>query len=232
MPQSVTSVSSQASALQQLAEEYEGQPLIRALVQLILAPLPYGIGNALDDALTSAIQNIRANRARVFFDELAKGSADLTEEVITSNDFLHAYFATTKAVLNTRREEKIRLFARLLMNGVSMQLVGSEQFEEFLAILNDLSIEELNILLILRQIELDPGRLKPARLHWPAFQKEVQAKCRIEADVLCAKLARLNRTGLYATETGGYIGGGGGWGNLTVLFSEFVKWIEVKNADV
>jgi len=39
---------------------YDSNPLIRAIVQLAISPVPYGIGSAIDAALTSKIENIAA----------------------------------------------------------------------------------------------------------------------------------------------------------------------------
>ena len=94
--------------VERLATRYEHNPIIRALVQLI----PFGFGSAADVALVTTIENIREERAHTFFDELASQDLILTEEQIENEDFLHSYFATTRAALNTRRREKIRLFAR------------------------------------------------------------------------------------------------------------------------
>lgn len=137
------------TALQRIADAYEGSPIVRALVQVVMAPIPYGIGSAIGAALTSAIENMREERLRTFFDELAKGTRHLTEELIQEEDFLHAYFSTLKAAMNTRRREKIRLFARMLSNASQERRLGSDIFEEFLGILDDLSVRELQILLIL-----------------------------------------------------------------------------------
>ena len=89
---------------------------MRALVQLV----PYGIGSAFDTALTTALMNWREKRFRIFFDELSKGSQVLSEDVIGKEDFLYAYFSTLKASMNQNREEKIRLYARLLCNAVAL----------------------------------------------------------------------------------------------------------------
>lgn len=232
----------QSNALQKIADLYESNPLIRAIVQVAIAPVPYGIGSAIDTALTSKIENMREERLRVFFNELANGSQALTEELIQSEDFLHAYFSTLKAAVNTRRKEKIKLFARLLLTAAKEQHVSGEKYEEFLNILDNLSIRELHILLILKHFEdthlsnfkangESDNDLQLVNRFWEDFEVKVHKKCAVSPGELRAVLNRLNRTGLYETVIGMYLGYTGGRGKLTPIFSEFAHWIQAKESD-
>ena len=92
---------SKESALQEIGNAYDKNPIIRALIQIAMSHIPYGIGGAIDATLTANIQQMREKRLRTFFDELAVGSHVLTESLIQEEDFLHAYFATLKAAVNT-----------------------------------------------------------------------------------------------------------------------------------
>ncbi len=232
-----------SGALQKIADAYESNPVVRGLVQILMFPLPYGVGNAIDAALTAKIENMREERLRVFFEELASGTRDLNEETIQQEDFLLAYFATLKAAVNTRQKEKIRLFARLLSNAAQTEQTGSETYEEFLHILDDLSLRELHILSILKRLEdvhpnlpkvmkegeLAENDLQRANRFWDDFEKAVESEVGIHPDELRAILNRLNRTGLYETFIGMYLGYAGGRGKLTPLFKEFAAWLESKD---
>ena len=59
--------------------------MIRSLVQLI----PFGVGSAVDTGIAVRLSNIREERLRSFFDELAEGDVDLPEELLESDDFIH-----------------------------------------------------------------------------------------------------------------------------------------------
>lgn len=237
-------MSQSPAALQKIADAYESNPVVRGLVQILMSPLPYGIGSAIDAALTSRIENMREERWRAFFEELAAGTRDLSEDTIQQEDFLLAYFATLKAAVNTRQKEKIRLFARLLSNAARMEQTGSETYEEFLRILEDLSLRELHILSILKRLEdvhsnlpkvmkereLAENDLQRANRFWDDFEKAVESEVGIHPDQLRAILNRLNRTGLYETIVGTYDGYyTGGRGRLTSLFKEFAAWLESKD---
>jgi len=72
--------------LQPLLEKYEKNRVIRGLIQLV----PFGIGGAIDVALTSTLEKIREERAAAFFDELDKGNVIVDESLLntTAANFL------------------------------------------------------------------------------------------------------------------------------------------------
>ena len=191
--------------LERLANRYAENPVTRALVQLI----PCGIGSAADTALVTILENIREDRAREFFDELKRGDVELTPEIIKSEDFLHAYFATAKAALNTRRREKIRCFACLLTSSIdSSEISTIDEYEECLGILDEISFRELGILVILSRYEKDYPHQAGERDYdrrvrfWDRFSSEVCSRFSIPRGDLSSIITRLNRTGLYETFVG------------------------------
>lgn len=92
-----------------LAKYYDSNPTLRMLVKL----LPKG---GAIDGLVNFYTKERERRTQVFFEELENGKIELTDEVINSDSFLHKYFITLKATLDTNRTEKIKCFAELLQN--------------------------------------------------------------------------------------------------------------------
>ncbi|MEK7953994.1 hypothetical protein [Luteolibacter soli] len=92
---------------------YADHELVRALLQLF----PAGIGGAVDVLITGKVDAIRKERTAVFFEALSNNQIQLSNDVIGSEEFLHKYFITANAARNTRRREKIVLFANLLANG-------------------------------------------------------------------------------------------------------------------
>ncbi len=247
MPQETGMEINSPSVLQRIAAQYEDNPVVRALVQVPMSFVPYGIGSAIDAALTAAIENMREKRLRAFFDELARGAQRLTPELIQNEDFLHAYYATLRASINTRREEKIRLFARLLVSPAYLTDLSSETYEEFLQVLDDLSVRELQILLTLDEFEratpfqtstsptgtpITENEGQRADRFWTEFVSVIETRCGIQPEQLEGFLTRLARTGLYGTFAGKYLDYGGGQGTLTPLFREFAAWLQVREPEV
>jgi len=148
-----TEVSMEKKIRQSLLERYEGNRVIRGLIQLV----PFGLGSAADVSLVLTLEKIREERTREFFDELAKGNIILDSSLLESEDFLHCYFATAKYALNSRRREKIKMFARLLQSSVTGEGPnGVDEYEDFLNILDELSYRELQALSILDQFSNRP----------------------------------------------------------------------------
>jgi hypothetical protein len=78
-----------------LAESHHSNEVLRTLIKLI----PYG--SIVDNNLSSFYTKEKERRLKVFFDELDKGAIPLTKELLDSDEFLHKYFITLKAVLET-----------------------------------------------------------------------------------------------------------------------------------
>ena len=128
-----------------LSMDYAGNPVVKALIRLI----PNGIGSAADVLIMNRADRIKKERIRAFFDELATGHVVLTNELIANNDFLHSLDSTMRAAFRTRREDKIRMFARLLVRGAIENKARSEDdYEELLGLLDELSYREWQALLL------------------------------------------------------------------------------------
>ena len=211
-----------------LAERYEKNAILRGLIQLV----PFGLGSGIDVALSARFQKIKEERTRAFFDELAEGGILLQPGLLKSEDFLHCFFATVKAALDTRRREKIRLFARLLKaSTLAGSFSGTDEYEEYLNTLDELSFREISILVTLGKFEsLFPksdteNDLKRTHRFWDQFTTELVEKLHIPKEEIDAVLTRLNRTGLYETFIGSYFDYTGGKGKLTPLYFHLKKLI-------
>ncbi len=203
---------------------------MRALVPLIFTPFAAG----LDAALLQKLQNIREERVRAFFDGLAEGKIELTEDLIKNEDFLHCFFITAKAALNTRRREKIKMFARLLKTAVVEDTFSNiDEYEEYLSILDELNYQEFSMLLLLDKYESKYPRkdteneLQRAWRFWPDFINELEKELKFPKEEINDRLARLNRTGCYETFVGGYANYSGGVGKLTSTYFRLKKLISV-----
>ena len=195
------------SVVEGLIHRYEANPVIRGLVQLI----PLGIGSGAEVAIMTTVNNIRNDRLRTFFDELENGDIELTPQCINSEDFLHSYFATIKAASNTRRREKIKLFARLLITSYTSEILNDiDEYEEFLRLLDEMSYRELLILQKLHHFEINHSNTdhtdewKRAEVFWGNFKSEMIRDLGIRENEVFYFLQRLERTGCYETFQGFY----------------------------
>lgn len=211
-----------------LIVRYGDSTIIRSLVQLV----PFGIGSAADVALTRRLQAIREDRAREFFDRLGDEDLQLDEALIDSEDFLHCFFATTNAALNTRRREKIRLFANLLKSAFANETPrDTDEYEELLGILDELTFNEWRALLLLDEYSQEPRRASENRLQWSTkfwkpYIDDLEQQLGLPSEEITPFLNRIARTGLYDQIVGTYLDYGGGIGYLTPRFYRFKGFVE------
>ncbi len=150
--------------------------------------------------------------------------------------FLHAACATIQATLRTSRREEIRAFARLLRAGrVDPPRIDLEtEQEDYLKILDDLSVRDLQIPWLLGEIENrypyhDDEYAKDTDWfdsHWSEFEDAVASTIGTPRAELPGLLARLGRTGLYeplSTATWG--GPAVSMGRLTGAYKRFATLI-------
>ena len=208
-------------------DKYDNR-VIRGLIQL----LPCGIGSAIDVVLMKTLENIQRERTMAFFDELAKGDVIVDEELLKSEDFLHAYFATTKYALNTRRREKIEMFARLLKNSLTEEdILNIDEYEDFLKVLDELSYRELLALRILDTYSSTTrseaqNDLQRTSQFWDKFEEDMTNELNIPKDQIANFMDKIARTGCYEMFVGGYTNYTGGKGKLTHMYRRLKKFIE------
>jgi hypothetical protein len=207
---------------------YEDNQLIRALIQLV----PFGAGGALDALLVGTLDDIRRGRSAAFFDELAAEGTLISDEDIQSEDFLHKYFTTVKAALNTRRREKIVMFAKLLKSSTVDDSVSDvDVYEDFLSILDELTFRELRALSILEEYSERPRRndqndLQWTTTFWDDFEAQVARELGLPNEEVPDFMNRIVRTGCYEMFTGGFMDYTGGKGKLTPTFRRLQALIQ------
>jgi len=217
--------------IRSLEEQYNSNPLLKGLVQISSA-FTFGITGGIEAAILTHCNNITKKRLKIFFDELEKGNIQLTQELIESEDFLHRYFATGKAAINSRRAEKIQFFSRLFLTGtIQEEISDTDEYEELLRILDKLSYREIQILFILDKYEIQYSQkenendLQRANHFWSDFEEDLQSSLQITKEEINGLLVRLLRTGCYEIFTGTYYGYTGGKGKLTSIYHRLKKCI-------
>lgn len=221
--------------LEQFIIIYESSPNTRAIAKFVISS--FGpIGSAVEDGILVKYRNIQVERLSTLLRELEKGERYLTPELITSEPFIHDVISVMRSAAQTKDHEKIKLFARLLTNAARYRKNGTDEFEEFLRILNDLSLREYALLDLLRKHEdrlnerLETGQnsTEIRNSQYSVFRNEAHSLLGIELDELKAMMAGLTRTGLYSELTGGLSLASEnqlGAGKLSPRYRRFAKWL-------
>lgn len=209
-----------------LSVQYSNRPAIKALLKLVPG------WSAVDTLLQKRADEIKSDRLKVFFDELAQGKHELTDELIQSDSFLHAYFCTLRAAMNCRQHEKIQNFARLLDSSLDPALhVSEDEHEELLTLLEEITLREFAILRDLRNRELahppqeGESTLQHTWRYWNDFRAVTVETYGIPEESFNAFMARLERTGLYLRITGNYLSYSGDIGTTTPLLARVIALI-------
>ena len=218
--------------LEGLLRRYESNRVIRGLIQLV----PYGLGSAIDVVIVQTYANMKKERMSNFFDELSRDNVVVDEELLKSHDFLHCYLLTIQLALNTRREEKIRVFARYLKNSLHEPRPSSiDEYEDYLQILDDLSYREMQALSLLDEFSDRPREPENSDLAWTeSFWNEFEEKMATQLAIPHAELAsfmnRIARTGCYEMYTGSYWDYTGGKGKLTPMYVRLTKFVRERGS--
>lgn len=224
------------SAKKTLAKTYQ-HPIPQAILAILDELLPPFA--ATRKGIEQTLSYIQKNRRETFLNELAKGQELLTENKIQTEEFIHSLMIVYKAAINTYQREKIRRFARLLLNTVAKEELASDKFESFVKILDDLSETELNILETLRKLEIEhppqpiesskndglENMLQRASRFWLEFENQVWKHSPMSQGEFQSHLSRLNRTGLYRTYVATAYSNRGDKGHTTLLYAKFREWI-------
>lgn len=203
-----------------ILERYKKDKTIRALIQLI----PFGIGSGIDIVLMQKLENVKEERARTFFDELAQSNSTLDQSVLESEDFLHAYFSTAKYAFNTRRREKIKMFARLLKGCLNTDIFTDiNEYEDYLNILDELSYRELVALNLLDQHCKEHETVHYSKLQltgksWTKYIVGISNELKIDINQVNDFLIRISRTGCIVMNTGTFVDEDIGKGQLTATY--------------
>lgn len=213
--------------VQTLLHRYHGNRVIRGLIQLV----PFGIGSALDVVLVQTVEKIRLERVKVYLDELNSGGLVDNPSLLESEDFLHCYALTTRLALNSRRREKIRMFARLLKNSLGVAGdIDVDEYEDSVKILDELSYREIQALNLLDEYSVVPREdqqndLQWINLFWGEFENRLCTQLGIPHEQVGDFMTRIARTGCYETLTGTYWDYTGGKGKLTPTYRHFKAFI-------
>ncbi len=134
--------------------------------------------------------------------------------------------------MNSRREEKIILFARLLQASVFFKPPDDlDEIEELIGVVDQVSGREWKALTILARfdkiVRADGNNdLQWAMTFWAEFEAAISKKLAIPIREVAAFMNHIERTGLYAQFVGGFMDYSGGVGKLTQKFYRLVALVQ------
>jgi hypothetical protein len=118
-------------------------------VGLILPVVPAVVG-AVDVALTTRAQHISQRRLNVLCQSWeqemqAIPTTFVDKQYVESEEFFDLVFQAWESTKRTRHDEKIRLYAKLLVGAIPLQSREQDSPEDYLTVLAELSLKELQV---------------------------------------------------------------------------------------
>lgn len=222
-----------------MIERYTDSTRIRPLILGLASLVPViGVGvTTASDLLVNHVEQERQNRLDTLIKALEEGLEDFAGpiEVQRTDPVLHAAYVTIEATLRTSRRGKIRAFAKLLTAGLQdpPRISITNEHEDFLKILDELSMRELGVLAILADFESKNTKQESENdvqwtaRYWEAFQQQACNSLAIPTEEFSGLMARLIRTGTFEPFVGAYLDYTGGRGKLTGTYIRLASLIKM-----
>lgn len=199
------------------------------------SPIPFvGLPSVAVQSIQKNLRIIFNNKFEVIQNEIILGKKFITTNQLNEIQVFENFTRLLQTANKTNVNEKIQLAARLFIRGCLTDTpLTTGVYEEYLHIIDDISIRELYILKILRAIELNPDSYidnsksekgyMPDR-YWKAFKEKVSTDLAIAPDHIYPIMKRIERTGLFAMWNG-FTFGAVESGLTTDYFCDFYRFI-------
>ena len=203
-----------------------------ALLRIAISEIPI-IGSPLDIFLTTKAQKIINDRIMSLFSELKEGMSTLEgrivdKDYIDSEEFIELFIKTIEASTKTRNKEKIKLYAKLLKGAIKFQDRKKYSPEEYLQVLSELTIKELEVAKAIYRQQRQKRRKDENELQWAlrCGWEKLEKDCPlIPKEDFQFILLRLEKSGLIRELPAGWFGEGGIF-VITDVFRKIMKYLE------
>ena len=157
------------------------------------------IGSPIAAAIGAGFSAAKDRRMKLLLDEIAKqGIQDLPPETLESEEFVQAFTSAARAAASTQQDEKIKLFAQMFATYANGQVtVSSDEYEEQMRILEDLSVREFNVLLAINRHQQN---VTDEQDYLVTLLDRIAVEAGVNLRDIPATLERLRRTGLYQVQ--------------------------------
>ena len=208
---------------------------------LVIAP-SFGIGSAIDVALSSEVSRKRDERLNSFLDWLKQEisstqDTSLDATFFRSDEGIDLIVGAIEKSVRTRQKEKHSLFAKIVVKASVSTDYQEEDPEIFMAIIDELPVRYFELLNDYHSIVMSKNLHGKDLIH----RYMATETCNAQASTLLqlafpvkykgvgGDLARIAASGLIKEKTGSGIGYGGGAYTFTDLYVRFRKFLEAKN---
>lgn len=213
--------------------------IISKIVSMLPIPLStlYPISEVpelLNEALQSIMKASFDKKLKLVLEEIEAGNRIITKQELLEINVIEDFNRLLQAISRTNVNEKIGIATRLFVRGcISDEPLSTDTYEEYLRIVEELSVKELAILAILYSVEQKPDDYIDEKMskdeylphrYWEKFKEKVARELDIPSGQIYPMMKRLERSGLFAMYNG-FSFGQVEEGTTTEYFDEFYKYI-------
>ena len=214
-----------------------GLDIVSKIISMLPMPVSTlsGTVELLNEAIQGIIRNSYQEKLKLVLEEIATGHRFVTKQELSEVDVIENLNRLMQAISRTNVNDKIRIMTRLFVRGcISEEPLNTDTYEEYLHILEDLSVREIAVLAILYSVEQNPDAYIDKEMskeeylphrYWEKFKEKVTSELGIPASHIYAIMKRLERSGLFAMYNG-FSFGTVEEGTTTAYFDEFYKYIK------
>jgi len=176
---------------------------VDAGVMALIRAVPI-IGDMIDTATKKAFNDLQEKKQKELIEIILSDFELITPNQVKNVEFIINFSKTVEAVKRLATNDKTKYFANLLKNGyLGETAIDSNDFEEYLNILNELSYREITYLVFLKQ-EADQKSVNYTT--WSIFEKNFSSQFNIPLKEVNSIFRRLMRTGfiveIFKTKSG------------------------------
>ena len=198
---------------------------------LIISAGKFGLSKGISHAINVVLLRHKKKIREELVAKLGKGGTSFDPEILkTKDEFVYFFALTLDAAERAAAREKIWLLASLLRSALYYEHLSERaEYEDYLKIVDELSLREMVLLHILQKYELatplqdgENSTQRASRL-WEAFMTEATSRFGVPKEEITAMLVRIVRTGCYDYDQGGFGGNSEKHGGLTPIYYKLIR---------
>lgn len=186
--------------------DIKSNPVVDSFLMPTIRAIPI-IGNMIDSSMDKIFEEFQNKKEQELIEVILKDSHSITSEMVNDVEFIVNFARTKEAVRRLTTNDKVKYFGNLIRNGyLSGEHIDSNEFEEYLTILNTMSYREIQYLIAYKQFCDEKDKELKIENRWHQFVKDCKMPYDLDTESMYNLFQRIKNTGFiyesYASESG------------------------------
>lgn len=186
--------------------DIKNNPVVESVLMPMIKAFPV-IGDMIDSAINVGMVEFQNKKEQELVEIILKDKYTITSEMVNNVEFIMNFARTKEAVRRLATNDKVKYFVNLIRNGyLSGEHIDSNEFEEYLTILNTMSYREIQCLIAYKQFCDEKDKELKIENRWHQFVKDYKMPYDLDTESMYSLFQRIKNTGFiyesYASESG------------------------------